>query len=251
LAPPAGATIAGGENPRFTPTDKPMIVRGFMPGTAGMRGIAIGTPGGMHFAFDSERCALSAVWTGEFAEIGGWYDNGRGRPEENGLKPLGKIIWRGTSDKPFREAPQASGSNSGDIYPRFRSISASADGTTVAYDLPRERSKTVTVEETWKSPANNAFERTFAFSGDSGSGLWLVVGGAPEIHSNGDEWSYIDGDRGWIIKAEGGRLSTFPTKVDGGLKILLMVQPSDPLPNHRSLRVTYRSVKPTDLDIPK
>ena len=61
LAPPANAIVPGGENPRFTPKDRPMIVRGFMPDVAGLRGIALGTPAGTHFAFDSERCVLSAA----------------------------------------------------------------------------------------------------------------------------------------------------------------------------------------------
>jgi hypothetical protein len=48
-----------------------------MPDVAGLRGIALGTPAGT-LAFDSERCVLTAAWTG-FAEIGGWFDNGRMR----------------------------------------------------------------------------------------------------------------------------------------------------------------------------
>ena len=98
LAPPANAIVPGGENPRFTPKDRPLIVRGFMPDVAGLRGIALGTPAGTHFAFDSERCLLTAAWTGDFAEIGGWFDNGRGTPVDNALKPLGKMIWRAATE---------------------------------------------------------------------------------------------------------------------------------------------------------
>jgi cbb3-type cytochrome oxidase cytochrome c subunit len=250
LAPPAASIVAGGENPRFTPTDKPMVVRGFMPGTAGMKGIAVGTPQGMHFAFDSENCKLAAVWTGDFAEIGGWYDNGRGKPEENGLKPLGKIAWRIPADASFREAPEASGSNRREIQPRFRSIATPPDGATITYDLPRENGETVAVEESWKPMGKEGFERTFVFSGDAGDGVEIVFGAAPALIAKGDEYFFGDGDRAWSIKAEGARFWAVPTQDGGMLRNMLVLRLSELQPQGRkSLRVIYRFVKPSEVEI--
>jgi hypothetical protein len=249
LAPPAASIIAGGENPRFAPTDKPMIVRGFMPGTAGMRGIAVGTPAGMHFAFDSERCALAAVWTGDFAEIGGWYDNGRGKPEENGLKPLGTIVWRTMADASFREAPQAAGSNIREIHPQFRSIATDADGAKVTFVLPREDGSSISVEESWKPSGKDGFERTLAISGGPTDGLQFVFGAAPVLHARGDVYLFRDGDRAWTIEAVGGKFWALPTQYGGTLRNLLILQPSERQPaQQQSLRVIYRFVKPSELD---
>lgn len=95
MAPPLDLAVEGGENPRFTPDDRPILARGFMPDVAGLKGIALGTPEQTHFAYDSEDCRLAAAWTGDFAEVGGWYDSGRGSMHDNALRPLGRIFWRG------------------------------------------------------------------------------------------------------------------------------------------------------------
>lgn len=95
----------GGSAGEFTvliPADRPLIVHGFMPGNAGLRGIAIGSPDGVHFSFDSEKCLLTRVWTGPFLRQEGWEGSGKNSPDGNGLTILGDIVWR--DDSPERGA---------------------------------------------------------------------------------------------------------------------------------------------------
>ena len=163
LAPPANAIVPGGENPRFTPKDRPMIVRGFMPDTAGLRGIALGTPSGTHFAFDSERCVLTAAWTGDFAEIGGWFDNGRGTPVDNALKPLGKIFWRASADGRTFIAEGADPA----FVPLVKFSAAWADAKDAGFSYAVEvlPGKLLHVEERL-APTTDGFERRFALRAD-------------------------------------------------------------------------------------
>jgi hypothetical protein len=250
LAPPAAAIVAGGENPRYTPREKSMIVRGFMPGTAGMKGIAVGTPAGMHFAFDSERCALMAVWTGDFAEIGGWYDNGRGKPEENGLKPLGKIIWRGAAEPVFSQSTQAATEPSS-IAPRFRAIATTKDGATVEYELPLAGDKTAAVKETWTPLTDRrGFERTLELSGDPSEGLLIVIGEGPSAQqvSKGG-WVVESGGQFWNVKREGGDLWLGGAPAAEGRARLILAAPADSqVPANGPIRITYTMTKPSVLD---
>lgn len=85
--------VAGGEDPHFQPTDRPLLLRGFMIPHAGLRAAALGFPEKTHFAFDTQSCTLTTVWTGDFAQVGGWMDNGRGSVEDNGIQILGDILW--------------------------------------------------------------------------------------------------------------------------------------------------------------
>jgi azurin len=48
----------------LTVGDKPMLVRGPLKGS-GPASICIGTPSGIHYAFDTERCILAKAWKGE------------------------------------------------------------------------------------------------------------------------------------------------------------------------------------------
>lgn len=163
LAPPANAIVPGGENPRFTPKDRPMIVRGFMPDVAGLRGIALGTPAGTHFAFDSERCVLTAAWTGDFAEIGGWFDNGRGTPVDNALKPLGKMIWRDAAEG---RSFTADGADSAFVpLVKFAAAWADAKDAGFGYAVEVLPGKYLHVEE-HLAPTTDGFERRFKLRAD-------------------------------------------------------------------------------------
>ncbi len=163
LAPPANAIVPGGENPRFTPKDRPMIVRGFMPDVAGLRGIALGTPAGTHFAFDSERCVLSAAWTGDFAEIGGWFDNGRGTPVDNALKPLGKMIWRAPAESRSFAADGADPAFVPSM--KFSAAWGSAKDSGFSYAVEVLPGKFLQVEERLV-PTTDGFERQFTLQTD-------------------------------------------------------------------------------------
>ncbi|WP_442508883.1 c-type cytochrome [Novipirellula sp. SH528] len=61
------------ENYELSPTDRPMILRTFMPG-AGTHAIAVGFPEQVHFAFDAEQVRLATTWRGRFLDAQGtWF----------------------------------------------------------------------------------------------------------------------------------------------------------------------------------
>lgn len=61
------------ENYELSPTDRPMILRTFMPG-AGPHAIAVGFPEHVHFAFDAEQVRLATTWRGRFLDAQGtWF----------------------------------------------------------------------------------------------------------------------------------------------------------------------------------
>ena len=57
-------------------TDTPRLYRG-RSRIAGFRGIAIGFPEGLHYAFDAEMGSLTAIWTGDFVRVR-WDGQGAG-----------------------------------------------------------------------------------------------------------------------------------------------------------------------------
>ena len=199
LAPPANAIVPGGENPHFMPTDRPMIVRGFMPGTGGLRGIALGSPTQTHFAFDSERCTLAAAWDGDFAEIGGWYDNGRGTPEDNALKPLGKIVWRGPAMGGWQA--YAGGTAKGDasasppLAVRYRAAWATTKDAGFSYEVTCDDGATLGIAER-PLGTKDGFERRFTITakGDVPS-VTLDIGTAAA---------------GWRVEVDGATLAGSP-----------------------------------------
>ena len=61
------------QNYELTPTDRPIVLRTFMPVT-GMHAIAVGFPQHVHFAFDAEQIALRQAWRGRFLDAEGtWF----------------------------------------------------------------------------------------------------------------------------------------------------------------------------------
>jgi hypothetical protein len=61
------------QNYELTPTDRPIILRTFMPIT-GTHAIAVGFPQQVHFAFDAENISLSQAWHGRFLDAEGtWF----------------------------------------------------------------------------------------------------------------------------------------------------------------------------------
>ena len=61
---------------RLVVTDSPRTYRG-RSGIAGFRGIAVGFPGGLNYAFDAQAGTLSALWMGEFVSVR-WDGQGAG-----------------------------------------------------------------------------------------------------------------------------------------------------------------------------
>ena len=83
--PPIGA----GKNPiELVPTDRPIIYRNFIEG-AGPRAIAVGSPEGVHLAWDADQLRLALVWQGGFIDAGRHW-SGRGQGFQ---PPLGKGLF--------------------------------------------------------------------------------------------------------------------------------------------------------------
>jgi mono/diheme cytochrome c family protein len=66
-------------------TDKTLVYRG-RSRIAGYRGIAVGFPGGMNYAFNAQNGSLSGLWQGEFVNVN-WKSQGAGD-----FTPVGKAI---------------------------------------------------------------------------------------------------------------------------------------------------------------
>lgn len=64
---------ARNQNYELVPTDRPIVLRTFMPVT-GTHAIAVGFAQHVHFAFDAERIALTEAWRGRFLDAEGtWF----------------------------------------------------------------------------------------------------------------------------------------------------------------------------------
>jgi len=66
-------------------TDKPILRRG-RSRVAGFRGIAVGFPGGLHYAFNAQNGSLTALWKGEFVNVN-WKSQGAGD-----FNPIGRTV---------------------------------------------------------------------------------------------------------------------------------------------------------------
>ena len=66
-------------------TDKPVLHRG-RSRIASFRGIAVGFPGGMNYAFNAQNGSLAALWKGEFVNVN-WKSQGAGD-----FTPIGKTV---------------------------------------------------------------------------------------------------------------------------------------------------------------
>lgn len=175
LGPPQ-VVVAGGENPRFEPTDRPLIVKGFMPSLAGLRGLALGFPGGPHFAYDTEQCRLAGVWQGDFVQVGGWYGSGRGSTEDNAAKPLADPAWVGP-EGPLLDLPTAQPTTAPSVpvkfadprgidRPRWLVAAAAKSGAVLEYSLPLGGAEVRVSErpEPLKLPGVVAFRRRVEFT---------------------------------------------------------------------------------------
>ena len=162
-------------------TDKTRTYRG-RSNVAGYRGIAVGFPGGMNYAFNAEYGSLSAFWTGDFVRVG-WQGQGSGN-----FDPLGKHIQLSQDvgflkgDEPpatwpahpvvSKEAPV----NPDPLYPRnhgYAFLGYSLDTETA---IPTFRYRCGETEIADSSTASGkSLERTFAFTAPASETLWFRV----------------------------------------------------------------------------
>lgn len=85
---PAPEGVPTGERRLLAVGDRPVVFRTFLA-RAGNRGIAIGTPSGLHFAFDAEQIRLCEAWSGDFLDVAPvWEGRGGGIAGQ-----LGAVVW--------------------------------------------------------------------------------------------------------------------------------------------------------------
>lgn len=85
---PAPEGVPTGERRVLAVGDRPVVFRTFLA-RAGNRGIAIGTPSGLHFAFDAEQIGLCEAWRGDFLDVAPvWEGRGGGVAVQ-----LGEVVW--------------------------------------------------------------------------------------------------------------------------------------------------------------
>jgi len=98
---PAPDGVPSGQRLVLDVGEAPKIFRTFLE-RGGSRGIAVGTPAGLHFAFDAEQVRLVEAWTGEFLDVALVW-GGRGghvAPE------LGPVVWSAPAGPALLLAPQ-------------------------------------------------------------------------------------------------------------------------------------------------
>ncbi|HZW09705.1 MAG TPA: c-type cytochrome, partial [Phycisphaerales bacterium] len=83
MPPPEGIMTAGGLS--VAVTDEPIVLRTFLR-DVGARGVAVGFPAGVHFAYDAATARLAYAWTGSFLDAAGAW-SGRGGSVVEGQGP--------------------------------------------------------------------------------------------------------------------------------------------------------------------
>jgi mono/diheme cytochrome c family protein len=152
---PSGLRAA---DPELLVTDKTRTYRGRST-VAGYRGIAVGFPGGLNYAFNAQTGALSSIWKGKYITVG-WRGQGSGNftPAEKNIQLAQDVaflselplIWPlhpiRTKENPVNPDPE---------YPRqhayaFEGYSIADDGTPTF----RYRSGNVSIEDTSNSASD-------------------------------------------------------------------------------------------------
>jgi mono/diheme cytochrome c family protein len=179
MPPPDGVPSAGGIELRVG--DRPRILRTFLE-NASSRGIAVGFPSGVHFAFDAQTCRLTDVWRGQFLDASGAWA-GRGGSITGGkgpgvwTAPSGPAVVVSSDDS---NQPPKDGTPGGQTT-RFRGYRLDSAGVpTFHYEIsPTEGASgwTLDVQERFEpSPvAGSLIRRTFTVSGGVGA-VWIDAG---------------------------------------------------------------------------
>jgi hypothetical protein len=179
-------------------TDTTRTYRG-RSSVAGYRGIAVGFPGGMNYAFNAQNGALTAIWQGEFVRIG-WQGQGSGN-----FDPLGQHVQL-SQDVAFIQAaaPPATWPpnpvttkenpvNPDPLYPKnhgyaFLGYSLDTETSIPTFDY---RCGDVSVAD--KSVADGkSLKRTFSFTAPQAQTVWLraltgsVVAGSETVFKTPD-----------------------------------------------------------------
>jgi len=168
LGEPDGMMLSVGETPR--------VFRTFIRGV-GPRGIAVGFPVGLHYAYDAGQARLMQVWQGEFIDASGAWA-GRGG---NSRKAAGEELWEHPGgpafvigDKPLSWPTRAEGVD-------FKGYRVGPEGGPVfQYTVTLEDGVEVQVVEQIvpRLSPEKVLERRFVFQGvPQGASVWLRTGG--------------------------------------------------------------------------
>ena len=167
------------EPSKLVVADKTVTYRG-RSGVAGYRGIAVGHPGGMNFAFNAEYGSLTAIWKGEFVRVN-WQGQGAGdfSPLVPHIQLSQDVAFLKGAEPPSawparpvitKEAPV----NPDPLYPRNHGYAFLGYSLDTATQIPtlRYRCGETLIEDTTKASAKS-LERTFTFTAPAADTLWL------------------------------------------------------------------------------
>lgn len=235
IEPPKGRIIAV--------TDRPEILRTFMPDGAGSKAIAVGYPGSVSLSFDAAQVRISYAWSGNFLDASPVWDNRGGAPAKllgnKFLTPPPGPTWAlGTDippdfDKLSKDPAYGAGTPDGVMYQgpravRFDGYSMDAKGQPeFRYTITPDNGKTSLTVVDLPSPAAgalaNGVSRKFAIDVPSGALAWLNAGSStkyiramgpdgwlPGISGDGtlaaDKYKLVlnqDGDRVLVLAVSG------------------------------------------------
>jgi cbb3-type cytochrome oxidase cytochrome c subunit len=192
MEPPKGLVLAV--------TDKPYILRTFMPDGGGSRAIAVGYPGAVSTSFDAHTCRLSYAWAGNFLDASPvWAGRGGNPAKLMGAKfwtaPPGCPVAATTSNEPPDFVGRASDPAYGGALPegkvfqgtpllRFEGYGTDARGVpTFRYHLVVGESENVKVSERvepLRAPAGVGVARRFTLEVPAKQTPWVLLGESAE-----------------------------------------------------------------------
>ncbi|MES2982285.1 MAG: c-type cytochrome [Verrucomicrobiota bacterium] len=166
------------EDPELVVTDQIRTYRGRST-VAGYRGIAVGFPGGMNYAFNAHNGALSAFWSGKYVKVG-WRGQGSGN-----FSPAGPVIQLAEDVAFLTELPETwplkpvrtkeSPVNPDPTYPSqhaysFKGYSIGEQGVPTL----RYRCGEISIEDTSSAASkNNTLNRTLTFTSAKATTLYF------------------------------------------------------------------------------
>jgi mono/diheme cytochrome c family protein/anti-sigma factor RsiW len=215
------------EPSKLVVTDRAITYRG-RSSIAGYRGIAVGLPGGVNYAFNAQNGALSAIWSNDFVHVN-WHGQGAGD-----FSPVGEPV-RLAQDVAFMVGLQAPDRwplrpittkenpvNPDPLYPRqhgYQFVGYSLDEADSSVPMFEYRFGSVSVRDrsvALQGGGKKWLRRTLEFSAPAATAVWLrgLTG-------------TIEGESETAYKIPGLRISISPAEteirpmVDGGKELLI------------------------------
>lgn len=176
---PSGLRV---EEPKLVVKDQVITYRG-RSSVAGYRGIAVGFPGGLNYAFNAQNGAFSAIWKGDFVRVG-WRGQGSGNftPLTKSVQLAQDVAFLAEKAEPWPPNPIRVGNktpNPDPLYPRqydysFKGYSIGEGGVpTFRYQSGKVAIQETTVALADKTPG--ALRRTLTFDAPEATRLYFRV----------------------------------------------------------------------------